>query len=168
MPLGIEEPLFAFFIGGIGSVMYEVLFCRRFKNGTPRILQTFGVIALTVLLLFLCKAFALSTIWAVTFALGASALVMAFIDRDIRADCMISSIVMFAAVTVMYIFWLQAFPEALDRFWVSEALSGSKLLGVPIEELAWFTAWAMFSGIVYEFLVNAGPYRRALRGRATI
>jgi|SRR3989344_4170009 len=169
IPFGIEEILFAFFIGGIGSVIYEVIFRKRYRpNGKKRMRSAVSIIVASAATFLLLHTFGWNSIWASTTALALASIVMVVVDRDLRRDCIASSVLMFATIFCGYLLWLTLFPGSIARFWVADALSGIALVGVPIEELCWFISWAMFSGIAYEFSVNAGAYTPYVQKRIRV
>ena len=158
VPIGVEEILFAFFIGGIGSVLYEVIFRKQHRHGRYRFKQTALVLISAGVIIDIVNAAHVNTVWASSIALVLASLIMIAIDKDLRKDWVMSSILMFVFVTVLYLAWLALYPALVSKFWLPSGLSGVNLFGVPIEELSWFVSWAMFSGVAYEFMVNAGPY----------
>ncbi len=163
---GIEDFFFAFFIGGIGSVLYEVLFHKRHKCGKPRTKAAWFVVCMVAVLFCVFFKLGLVTIWANTLSLIIGATVMVLIDRDLRMDCVVSAACMFFFIVGLYEVWLWLFPDLIARFWVGSDLSGIGLLGIPIEELTWFTSWALFVSIGYEFRTNATRYSEIPKRKA--
>jgi len=157
--LGFEEILFSFCIGGISSVLYETIFHKIFRAGHKRIVTTLGVLSVFFIVLLVAKYYGLNTVWASSLAFISASVVMLWIDRDLRTDWIMSSVLMFVLISTLYLTWLYLYPHLTERFWISSSFSGVEFLGIPIEELVWFVSWAMFSGIIYEFWLNAGPYR---------
>ena len=158
VPVGIEELLFAFFIGGIGSVMYEVVFRKAYRRGHRRIKATIFIILFVGVTLSALKVIGWNTVWASSIALILASVVMIYLDKDLRWDWAMSSVLMFFFVIAIYLLCFSFFPAIISKFWVPTGLSGFNLLGIPVEELVWFVSWAMFSGVAYEFTVDAGQY----------
>jgi len=158
VPVGFEEIMFAFLIGGIGSVMYEVLLHKKYRAGHPRTRLTWGIIAGGGIIFLLLKFVDVNTVWASSIALVICSLVMLWVDRYLERDWLLTTLFMFVLVIGMYSILLTLYPELVSKFWVQTSLSGQSVLRIPIEEIAWFISWAMFSGIVYEFWVNAKKY----------
>lgn len=159
VPLGAEEVLFAFFIGGIGTVLYEVLFHRKYRAGKKRLTEAVIIILVVAAFIYLLRIAGWNTVWASAFVLAGTSCVIALLDRDIRGDWIMSAIFMFLLVIGFYLLWFLFFPEAVSRFWVRDGLSGIAFLKIPIEEIAWFVSWGAFAGVFYEYVVNAGKYR---------
>lgn len=159
VPLGVEEVLFAFFIGGIGTVLYEVLFHRKYRAGKKRLTEAVIIILVIAAFIYLLRIAGLNTVWASAFVLAGASCAIVFLDRDIRRDWIMSAILMFLLVVGFYLLWFLFFPEAVSRFWIRGGLSGIAFLKIPIEEIVWFVSWGAFAGVFYEYVVNAGKYR---------
>jgi hypothetical protein len=167
VPFGIEEILFSFFVGGIGAVLYEVCFKKKYRRGSVRLVSTSAIALFGILFFMTLYLSGLISIWASACSLIAASLAMIVVDRDLRMDWLMSSVLMFFTVIFIYLIWFAVYPDAVQKLWVPSGLSGTELFGIPIEELVWYTSWAMFSGVAYEFFVNAGPYtkRKAVASR---
>ena len=167
IPFGVEDILFSFLIGGIGSVLYEVLLRKRHRNGMKRLRATLIIITFAVISFVILKDMGMNTIWASSLPLITASIVVILIDRDLRADWIMSSLLMFVFIVSLYLIWLTLYPHLFSTFWELARLSGKEILGIPVEELSWFVSWAMFSGVIYEFFVNAGPYS-PLKAKTTL
>ena len=155
---GAENVLFCFFIGGIGAVLYEVVFQQKYRSGRARYWETLGLIVATIFLYILFHAAGIVSIVASSLSLVTTSLVMIAIDKNLRTDWFLNAICMFVLITMMYLIWFALYPGLVEKFWVSSALSGIQPFGIPVEELTWYVSWAMFSGIAYGFMANAGKY----------
>lgn len=161
VPVGFEEMLFAFFVGGIGSVFYEVVFKKRFVRGPHRTRHVlygivFGIPAVFCVLYY---GIHLSSIWASIGTLFVVAAAFVALDRALIWDSLGTALLMFALCMLMYIVWLYGFPHAIDAFWMTENLTGIRPFAIPIEEILWFVAWGAFSGVIYEYWLNVRAYR---------
>lgn len=157
--IGLEDFLFAFFIGGIASILYEATFRKQHSRGKRRIKETIIAAVVGFSLFLLLYHLGLTTVWASSAALIIIAIALAYLDKDLRVDSIISATLMFILILILYFIWFLLFPHAVSELWLPDSLSGINLLGAPIEELVWYIAWAMFGGIFYEFGTNAGKYR---------
>ncbi len=157
--VGIEEILFGFFIGGIGSVFYEIVFARKHDVGRKRTLETILIVAGMIILFLILKRLGINTIWASITPLFISSVVLLFIDKDLRRDSLMSAVLMVFMILIVYVAWLKIYPDAINRLWVQDGLSGVAFAKIPIEEIVWFFAWGMFSGVVYEFWINVDRYK---------
>lgn len=165
VPLGVEEILFAFFIGGIGTVLYEVLLHKKYRAGKKRLTEAMIILLAVAVLIYVLRTAGWNTVWASATALAAASGILVFLDKDIRADWIFSAAAMFALVTAFYLLWLSLFPDAISRFFVLGGLSGIAFLKIPIEEIVWFVSWGAFAGVFYEYVVNAGKYRHVPHAR---
>lgn len=159
VPVGFEGMLFAFFIGGIAGVIYEVIFRKRHDYSTRRDQQTIVLIVAGLLLAEVLRKIGLNTIWATSITFMLMSVIMMIIDRDLVKDVIYSGIFMTILAILFYFVWLSMFPGAIQKFWVVKSLSGVKLWKIPLEELVWFFSAGLSGGALYEFWLNAKPYQ---------
>ncbi len=156
--IGVEEALFGFVTGGIGSVIYEVIFRKEVSYGRRRTILAVSIFLGGALLFALLAAGGLNPIWASTLALFVTALIMVYFDRDLKSDFLFSGILMLFIAIIIYFFTLSLYPDLVEQFWVAGGLSGITLFRIPAEELTWFVSWGTFAGIFYEFWRNTENY----------
>lgn len=166
--VGIEELIFAFFIGGIVAVLYEVFFHKKYHQGNKRGREAIavGVIIIAFVFFLLLRNSGLGTIWASSIAAISASLFLIYLDQDLRIDCVVSAAVMVVIIIGVYLAWFAFFPDAVSELWVADGLTGVAFLGIPIEELVWYVSWSMFGGIFYEFWHNAGKYIDTRKNKA--
>ncbi|MEX0930188.1 MAG: lycopene cyclase domain-containing protein [Candidatus Paceibacterota bacterium] len=157
--VGFEELLFAFFIGGIGGVLFEAIFKRRRVYAGHHAKKTIWIAAGMFLLAFALKLVGFNTIWATAVPLLLAALTLVFFNPSLFRDFVWSSLLMTILAILIYQWWFLIYPDILDAFWAPTGLSGVSIFSVPVEELIWFFAWGGFSGIVYESWLNVKDYR---------
>lgn len=159
--VGIEEALFGFFIGGIGSVFYEAVFKQRSLHGPHRTREVlYGIcIGIPAVFALLFYGFDMSSIWASILTLFVVATFFVSLDHALIWDALGTALLMTALCIGMYIAWFALFPDALHLFWHTESLSGIRVGPVPIEEVLWFVSWGAFSGVFYEYWLNVRAYR---------
>lgn len=163
VPLGAEELLFGFFIGGIAGVFYEFILRKQRSFGKPRTFLALVMVALALTLTPLFKSLGLNTIWAISLAMLVVALVMLVIDKDLIRDAVFSGLFMTLLGMFVYLVWLRVFPGVIQSLWLQEAFSGISLGRIPIEEIVWFFAAGFSGGIFYEFWFNAESYRQVAK-----
>lgn len=157
--VGVEEALFGFLVGGISSTIYQAVFRKQPTYGRKRnFLAALFFLAGATLFYFLTIS-GINPIWASSIALITTALVMMIVDRTLKWDMLFSGILMLVVALFIYFSTLAYYPALVERFFVTTALSGINVLGIPIEELVWFFSWGMFAGILYEFWRNAEFYQ---------
>lgn len=157
-PIGFEDYLFGFGIGGIASVAYEV-FSRRYymrkKDHRYKWLSFLLPVSIAFLALFNVLFFSgINSIYASIIAFLAVAAVFIFFRPDLARDALLSGLVMGLLMFLGYMFFLAVFPEAIERFWQLKNLSGVLVRGVPIEELLWAFGLGMIMGPAYEFFTG--------------
>lgn len=168
-PLGIEDFLFAFFIGGIGSVLYEAMTgkmhtlceCRR----VPR-RRIVGIIAaaLATAVVFV-YGFKMNSIYANYLAFG---LLFAYII-SYRRDLFWQSLASGTAVALLMFFfyqvWIALYPGIIGHWWRLENISGILIAGVPLEEILWGFSWGMAGGALYEWTRGISSISRVAQSR---
>ncbi len=162
IPIGIEEPLFAFFVGGVGTILYEIIKKRSHQKEKMRSLLTLFLLLITIGLFLSLKSIDINTIWASIVALLIGGLLMITIDRDLIWDAIFSGIFFTLIAFILYIFLLLLYPYPYlsAQMWIREGLSGINIFTIPIEEFIWFFSWGMFSGVIYEFWINVKSYKK--------
>ena len=87
-------------------------------------------------------------------------LYMVYKDKDLKGDMFWSSITLTFIIIVLYSIWFWIYPDAYQKFWIVNNLSGLKIGRIPIEEVVWFFSAGLFIGILYEFWKNVRTYRK--------
>lgn len=160
IPTGVEELLFAFFVGGIAGVIYEVVFRKKRNFGKPRHGTTLSLFALGFISSAILIALGVNSIWATSISLIIVATIMISIDRDLIRDAIYTSIFLTIMAIFLYLLWMQLYPGVIQEFWIVSSFSGIEFLGIPLEELAWFFSAGLCGGVFYEFWLNADKYTK--------
>jgi hypothetical protein len=159
--LRIESVIFAFLVGGIAAILYEVVFRKRHLYGKPRGALAVIIILATLVLTIILNKLGLNSIWASSFSMLLSSMVMVTIDHDLIKDAVWSSLLMMILSIILYFVWLNIYPKGFQTFWLPQALTGIKLWEIPIEEIVWFFCAGISLGIFYEFWLNVSNYPRS-------
>lgn len=167
VPVGIEEALFGFCIGGIGSVFYEVVFKRRAVRGPHRTREVLYGICIGIPAVFLVLFYGLhvSSIGASILTLCIVSAFFVMLDHALLWDAVGTAILMTMLCIAMYAGWFALFPDALHLFWYADGLSGIQIGPAPVEEVLWFVAWGAFSGVFYEYWLNVRAYKKLRASR---
>lgn len=156
-PIGIEDILFAFAIGGIAAVAYEELW-RRHPVRARRISRprswSLGAIAFAVVWMYVGSSVlgfnSIYTSISVFLILGVSIL---YYRRDLLQDALVSGLLVAVLLFVCeLIFFVWLFPGTIERWWDLSRISGVLVFGVPLEEILWGFSWGFVAGPAYEFL----------------
>ena len=157
--IGIEDFLFGFAIGGIGSSIYEVIFKKtvkikkinqkkRFNQNKNILLFGASIVVLLFITFFLMK---LNSFYSSIISLGIPIIYMNVKRKDLILNSilsgfflMLTSFLAFITVELITLGWI-------NSAWFLENLSGIIILTAPLEDLIWFFLMGMFIGPLYEF-----------------
>lgn len=161
LSFGIEDLLFAFFIGGIGAVICEALMGPRWRVGhTRRRRNTLVPLVLVGIAWMYAGVFwlGLNSIYVSSLGLLAVGTVLIHRCKSYLRDAVMSGVltalIMFAAYQILFL----VYPNIIARWWFLDSISGMLVIGVPIEELLWAFSWGFFVNPLYEFIVRKRPY----------
>jgi hypothetical protein len=158
--LGFESSFFGFIIGGISTGIYEFVLSRKAVFSKPRNLLAFLVALANILGTYLLIKLGLNSIWASIMSLIICSIYMALKDRDLIKDMLLSSLFLTGIIIIFYTIWFLIYPDALQKLWVINNLSGIKLWRTPFEEIMWFLSAGLFVGTFYEFWKNVRKYKK--------
>lgn len=154
--VGIEDFLFAFFIGGIGAVVYEVFLGKhlkrdkRYKSG-KWMFFVLPVIGLAVLI-SLNSLLRINSIYASSLGFSVCAVIIWAIRPDLIKDSLLSGIFAGLLIFIFYsVFFLKIYPNIVNDWWMLSNISGIIILGIPLEEILWVFCWGLIAGPLYEF-----------------
>lgn len=159
-PLGIEDFLFAFFIAGIGAVLYEAVFGKTHtlcdcRKKDPKRLISIIVISIVVLL-GLTFVFKLNSIYSsyVSFLIIFGYII--YFRRDLFWQAMISGFGVGLLMLLFYQIWTRVYPGIIEHWWQLQNISGILIFGTPLEEIVWGFTWGLVGGTIYEFVRGVG------------
>ena len=153
--INIEDLIFAWSIGGIGAVAYEIFFNKTLskrRNQTKNsVLMWFFV--LTICAFIVGKLLGINSIFASSFAFILCALLILISRKNLWKDILFSGILTALIMFLIYAFFL---PQIPTNYWHNWLIYGTKydflLFGtVPLTELIWGFSWGMAVGALYEF-----------------
>lgn len=155
-PIGIEDFLFAFFIAGIGAVLYETIFgrvhslCVCRKKNPKRLIAIIAVSA--AVLLGLTFIFKLNSIYSsyVSFLIIFAYII--YFRRDLFWQAIISGFSVGLLMFVFYQIWIRIYPGIIEHWWQLQNISGILIFGTPFEEILWGFMWGLVAGTLYEFI----------------
>lgn len=152
----IESLIYCFGIGGVGAVLYNVLTRRRLApiSGAEKQLplHRYHLLALTTPFIAFPVLYPLP--WnpiypgIVAMVIGAAANIVC--RPDLKNKTWIGG-VLFLGYYALFFWGMElTAPGYVDRVWNLEALSGIKVLGLPLEEILFAAAFGMYWSGVYE------------------
>jgi len=150
---GIEDLLFAFFVGGIGAVIYEELFVKRIRKGKTEHSKTIislGIIGLIIIFLatFFLK---MNSIYSTSIVMLFIGIIIIMKRRDLLKNALINGILISLLMFVFYTIYTQIFPTIIQDWWKLSNLSGVIIYRAPLEEILWGFSWGFLINPLYEF-----------------
>jgi len=159
-PVGIEDFLIGFFIGGISSIIYTHVFSKRKildkknKKFLPNLLITgLGLIILFFGCFFILKLHSFYSL-VIGFILPT---IYIYINRKDLIKCsLISGLLMLILGIIIYLLLFLIDPNYIQYYWLLPEVWFSKLfLGIPIAEYIWYFLAGAFIGPLYAFWKEA-------------
>jgi hypothetical protein len=155
----IESIIFAFSVGGIISVLYEVVFKTKHKpvplkerlKSIHKLHYFFLSLAPTVFLLFWLFS-KINPIYSTSIALFIGSLGAIVCRRDLTKKILVGGLMFSALYFLFFIFFNFVFPGYIDKVWNFSAISGILILGIPVEELVFALTLGMFWSSLYEHI----------------
>lgn len=152
--VGIEDVLWAAAVGGIASVIAEILLKEKLATvrgaARKRHYAPFAVVVAVFLVLEFWHPG--KTIYNTMIAFAIGALVIAYL----RSDLVLSMLVGAGSFTVLYLLlfliFLALYPEFVKRYYNVPNLLGIYVLGVPIEELLFAGTGGAIWSVAYEYV----------------
>lgn len=157
-PIGIEDFLFGFTIGGIASVIYEIIFKKRtikksFEPLNKKYITNSGVILLLPILFFGGSIYlGLNTFYSSLLGYGIPLLIMYIKRKDLILNSIISGILLLSIIFIIYTLVEILSPGWVMHFWTFKNVPPVVFWNVPIDDLIWYIFTGAFIGIMYEFI----------------
>lgn len=158
-PIGIEDFLFGFGIGGVASVIYAYLFNKRVKvkkvkklKEQKRNLNLLFLISL-LLILFLVGVLVikLNTFISAIISLIIPIIIIYIKRHDLIKDSLLSGLLVLIASILGYHMLNFITPGFFNEFWLFQNIGKVIILGIPLEEHVWFFFAGAFLGPLYEY-----------------
>ena len=162
---GIEDLLFGFAIGGIGSFIYEAIFikgfclCERKKIARREFLLLFPLFIFASLLIF-NNLLGINSIFASSIGMIIAGTLTLLYRRDLWQNALFSGILVALIMFVIYLIPQLIFPKAhefLPKAWLLYGTDlGYLIFGhIPLTEMIWGFSWGFAWGPFYEFITGA-------------
>ena len=158
-PIGIEDFLFGFGIGGVASVIYEHLFNKRIKIKRTkklkkeRISLSFPFLILIMVVIFFGEFFILNLN---SFISAISSFIIPIIiiytkRKDLIKNSLVSGLLVLIASILGYHILNFITPGFFEEFWLFQNIGKIIIIGIPLEEHIWFFTFGAFIGPLYEY-----------------
>lgn len=160
--IGIEDFLFGFAIGGIGSVVYEIFFNKKMTKGedknklnpfkNQRFILAGGI--LIVLFFGLFYFFNINSFYASIIAFSTSSVFILIKRPDLIKNSILSGILLSIISFIGFLI-----PELITPGWVNSAwyfnnMEKIIIFNAPLVDIVWFFFAGTFIGPLYEFWLN--------------
>ncbi|MHB1947886.1 MAG: lycopene cyclase domain-containing protein [Gammaproteobacteria bacterium] len=153
----IESLIFSFAVGGIGSVLYNILFeVYNEPLLEPQLKQKrhkwHGFILLMPVLVFISLALftTLNHIYCAIIAMSLSAIATIYCRPDLITKILIGGLLFLFLYFVFFTIIIWVFPDFVQQSWNLKALSGILIFNIPLEELLFAYAFGMLWSSLYE------------------
>lgn len=157
-PLGIEDFLIGFFIGGILSVAYEFIFNKKIKQKKLKLNLKTNYLMIYFPLVFLFSFYILNlhSFYACIIAFSTSIFFIYYKRKDLIKDSMFSGLISLAIGITSYFIITLIYPEFISKFWyLPNYWFSYTLLKIPLAEYIWFFLAGAFIGPLYEYWQEA-------------
>ncbi len=157
----IESVIFAFSIGGIGAVLYNLVTRKASLSVVPIGRHRFHRVALAIpALVFLALAFiGWNPIYPALIAMAAGAGAAVLCRPDLATKTLAGGVLFFGFYAIFMLGLVVGAPGYIEQVWNLPALSGLRIAGIPLEELLFGLAFGLYWANVYEHLSWTGPMR---------
>lgn len=154
----IESLVFTFAIGGVAATMYNALTRRRLSrvSAAAHSLRRHRIHAIALLTpgiaFILISAFGWNVIYPAILAMATGAVAAVLCRPDLLRQTLIGGSLFLGYYAVFMLGLVLSAPRYIEQVWNLPALSGVRLLGIPLEELLFGFAFGLFWSGVYEHL----------------
>jgi len=152
----IESLIFSFGLGGIGTVLYNLLTGYEpaglppSERAAPRHRLHAWMLAVPFVSFPLLSLFHWNSIYPAILAMALGAVATAFCRPDLAPKVGVGAILFLGFYTVVLFGLEWTAPGYIERVWNLPALSGLTIAGLPIEELLFAAAFGAYWSSVYE------------------
>lgn len=162
---GVEDLLFGFSIGGIGTFAYESLFvrgiCKCEEKKLKRewfLLVFFAIVGASMIILN--NFLGINSIFASAIGMIIVAVIMLYLRPDLIANAIGSAFLVAGIMFIIYFLGQEFFPSAhawMLRIWKLSGTTQGVIIfkHIPWTEMLWGLSWGLVWGPMYEFLVGA-------------
>ena len=155
----IESLIFSFAIGGIGVVLYNLIFKQTFqeithteRNHRRHRLHIYILFVPAIVFLILALFTSLNHIYCGTIAMFLGGLATLYCRPDLKRKIWVGGILF----TVLYFIYfgsiLPFYPQYVELYWNLDSLTHILVLGIPFEELLFAFTFGMYWSGLYEHI----------------
>ncbi len=156
-PIGIEDALIGFLIGGISAALYELWLWDRVERPAKA-----GVLSLVVVALVLSTAWmfiavfylGIPSVYASTIFLMVIGVSMITYRPRLAKNAVYSGVLLTVFFFLFYQLYFWLYPDIVDAWWYLSNVSGIIFINVPLEEYLWAFSWGFVAGPASELVAR--------------
>lgn len=150
-PIGIEDFLIGFFIGGIAAVSYSRIFQKNFAGRLDKV-KLLTIVLLMTAIFFTTYLLGYHSFYACVATFTICTGIIWIMRKDLIHDSINSGLIMLLTGTMVYLLLTLIFPGFIQEYWLLPDYWFSYLvMGIPIAEYIWYFQAGMLIGPMYEF-----------------
>ena len=152
--IGIEDILWAAVVGGIASVIAEVLLKEKLarNRNQPHKRHYAPFVVLVGVFLILEPWHPGKTIYNTIISFAACALVVAFLRRDLVLLMVAGALDFTLLYAVLFVYFLALYPDFIQRYYNIPNLLGIYIFKVPFEEFMFAASGGAVWSVAYEYI----------------
>ncbi len=155
----IESLIFSFAIGGIGAVLYELIFGARHQKIDNKEMHRkkhkfhlFALISAPIVFIFLFFLTNLNPIYSTSIAMFIGGISALYCRPDLKKKIWVGGFLFFGLYFLFFLSFNLVYPDFIEKVWNLAAISGILVIGVPIEELIFAFTFGMLWSSYYEHI----------------
>lgn len=156
--VGIEPALVGFGIAGVASVLYKLVFNKRYKfEGGKKSKRDERIRLAWILVLFAVVFFGgtylfnISSLYITILSFGLPALVIYFRRRDLIVTSLVTGFLLLVVASFVYTILSVTTPGWIEAFYLFHNTPKIILFNVPIDDVIWYFMAGAFIGPLYEY-----------------
>jgi len=154
----IESLLFCFAVGGIASVLYEVVFKKHLRKAREKRIETkrhlyalAGVFIFSMI--FFSFIFKKDLIYTAIISMALGSVTIMISRKDLIKETVLGGFLfLIVYFSLLYLLNTLIFPDIIVRVWNLEHLWGITFLKIPLEEILWAFTFGSLWAPIYEDL----------------
>lgn len=153
----IESFIFCFAFGGLGSVLYEAILNehhQRLKKARDQWFHSFSILLPLPAFLLLELFTTWNAIYTVSAAMALGGLATMLCRRDLVKHTIVGGLMFTVFYGVVFLVFTTIYPGIVTNVWNLPALTGTLILGIPLEELLFAGSFGMLWSSVYEHIAG--------------
>lgn len=153
----LESLLFAFGIGGIAVIVYELIFKIKHKkisaaerNHSRHRIHLVALFSAPIIFILLLIFTDLNPIYSTFIALIGGGLFTWYCRPDLKKKMFVSAFIFLSLYFIYFFTLIIVYPGYVEQVWNLSAISGILILGIPLEELMFAFGFGFLWSSIYE------------------